>query len=105
MAEDNTVFVLQKALLTQKAKVRKGSVKEFFILLPLLGSISISLVDLLNGCIFYFGNHGADTNKGYYVNGYRFPRKHKINDIEYFTEEITSLTMERIGQEACACCK
>ncbi len=36
-----------------------------------------------------------------YVNGYRFPRKYKINDIEYFIEEIISLTMERKGQEAC----
>jgi uncharacterized membrane protein len=35
-----------------------------------------------------------------YVNGYKLPREYKVNDIEYFTDEITSLTMERKGQEA-----
>jgi hypothetical protein len=40
-----------------------------------------------------------------YVNGYRFPRQYKVNDIEYFTTEITSLTMESKGQEACSHCK
>jgi len=39
-----------------------------------------------------------------YVNGYRFPRQYKARDIEYFTEEITSLTLERKGQEACSHC-
>ena len=32
-----------------------------------------------------------------FVNGYRFPRQYKVNDIEYFTTEITSLTLERKG--------
>jgi hypothetical protein len=40
-----------------------------------------------------------------YVNGYKLPREYKVNDIEYFTDEITSLTMERKGQEACSHCK
>ena len=40
-----------------------------------------------------------------YVNGYRFPRQYKVNDIEYFTGEIKSLTMKSKGQEASACCK
>ena len=40
-----------------------------------------------------------------YVNGYRFPRQYKARDIEYFTTEIKSLTMESKGQEASACCK
>ena len=39
-----------------------------------------------------------------YVNGYRFPRQYKVNDIEYFTDEIASLTMESKGQEACSHC-
>ena len=39
-----------------------------------------------------------------YVNGYRFPRQYKVQDIEYFTDEITSLTMESKGQEACSHC-
>ena len=37
-----------------------------------------------------------------YVNGYRFPRQYKVNDIEYFTDEIISLTLESKGQEACS---
>jgi hypothetical protein len=40
-----------------------------------------------------------------YVNGYRFPREYKVSDIEYFTDEIISLTMESKGQEACSHCK
>ncbi len=39
-----------------------------------------------------------------YVYGYRFPRQYKVNDIEYFTDVITSLTMESKGQEACSRC-
>ena len=40
-----------------------------------------------------------------FVNGYRFPRQYKVNDIEYFIGEITSLTMESKGQEACTHCR
>jgi len=40
-----------------------------------------------------------------FVNGYRYPRQYKVNDIEYFTDEIISLTMESKGQEACSHCK
>jgi uncharacterized membrane protein len=40
-----------------------------------------------------------------FVNGCRFPRQYRVNDIEYFITEITSLTMESKGQEACAHCK
>jgi len=34
MAEDNTIFVLQKALRIHKAKVTNGSVKEFLLSHP-----------------------------------------------------------------------
>ena len=40
-----------------------------------------------------------------YVNGYRLPQQYKVNDIEYFTDEIISLTMESKGQEACSHCR
>jgi hypothetical protein len=49
-----------------------------------------------------FGNINlADTGIIYFT----FPRQYRVNDIEYFTGEITSLTMESKGQEACAHCK
>jgi uncharacterized membrane protein/protein-disulfide isomerase len=39
-----------------------------------------------------------------FVNGYKFPKEYQVSDIEYFTNEIISLTMESKGQEACSHC-
>jgi uncharacterized membrane protein len=46
--------------------------------------------------------HGTPT---IIVNGYRVPRQYKVNDIEYFIDDIKSLSMERKGQEACSHCR
>jgi hypothetical protein len=78
MAEDNTIFVLQKALMAHKAKVTKDSVKEFLLSHPRYPSLK-SVCDGLkkwyrakinNGPLEKLKIPGTPT---VYVNGYRFP--------------------------------
>ncbi len=86
--------------------VQAALIAEFLILFPLLGSISISLIDVLRlAASLTLVTSVWILYKSYYVNGYRFPREFKLNDIEYFTEAIKSLTTESKRQEACSHCK
>jgi len=110
MPEDNTVFVLQKALRVHKAKVTKDSVKEFLLSQPSYPSLKSVCDGLKKWCHAKMNNGPFEKLKipgtpTIYVNGYRFPGQYKLNDIDYLTTEITSLTMESKGQEACSHCR
>ena len=40
-----------------------------------------------------------------YINGYNFPNQYEYSDMEYYIEDIKSLTRESKRQEACVNCK
>ncbi len=155
MAEDNTIFVLQKALMAHKAKVTKDSAAEFLLSHPRFPSLKsvcdglkgwnidhyplklskqeildleppfIAHIDIAVGQLAlvektdYLPEIGDITKSNrkdfeilkipgtptFYLNGYRFLREYNVSDIEYFTKEIKSLTMESKGQEACSHCR
>jgi len=39
-----------------------------------------------------------------YLNGYKFPKQYEYSDIEFYIDEIMSLTIESKRQEACSNC-
>ena len=60
-------------------------IAEFFILIPLLGLISILHVGLLRLAVFFvLVTMVMILYKSYFIIAYRFPRQYKVNDIEYF---------------------